>query len=159
MAIWDKVMTYGPRIALAVLVVVALGMAIKYFFAASTVDSSMTGKEAGIGLDGGVRIFYLSSRKEGYNTPDGRITLAPGSKEGEIIVRALVGITDKGKAAATGFQANRTLPGGSGVFSGKLGDSGKDITVTYAKLTYGGGGTMRIGDDTYTFAIVLPPIP
>jgi hypothetical protein len=153
MAIWDNVKTYGPRIALAVIVVVALGAAYKYFFA-SNADSSITGKEESIGS--GVRIFYLSSRKEGYNTPDGRITLAPGSKEGEIIVRALVGNTDKGKEAATGFQANRTLSGGSGVFSGKLGDSGKDITVTFAKPTKGGGGTLQIGDDTYTFAPAMP---
>ena len=156
MAFWDNVKTYGPRITLVVLVVVALGVAIKYFVASSTVDSSIKGNEAEIGSEGGVRIFYLSSRKEGYNAPDGRITLAPGSKEGEIIVRALVGDTDKGKAAATGFQANRTLPGGSGVFSGKLGDSGKDITVTFAKNVKANGGTLKIGDDTYTFA---PPMP
>ena len=158
MAIWENVKTYGPRIALAVLVVVALGMAYKYFIASSTVtaDSSIKGNEAEIGSDGGVRIFYLSSRENGYNDPDGRITLAPGSKEGEIIVRALVGNTDKGKAAATGFQANRTLPGDSGVFSGKLGDSGKDITVTFAKNVKANGGTLQIGDDTYTFA---PPMP
>ena len=154
MGVMQTVTTHGPKVLVAVVILAVLYAAYKFF--GSDADTSITGKEAAIGAGNGVRIFYLSSKEQGYNAPDGRITLAPGAKEGEIRVQAMVGTTDKGKEAATGFQAGPVLTGGSGVFSGKLGPSGKDITVTFAKNAGAGGGTLVIGGDTYTFAPQMP---
>ena len=153
MGIMQTVTTHGPKVLVAVVILAVLYAAYKFF--GSDADTSITGKEAAIGAGRGVRIFYLSSKDKGYNAPDGTITLAPGAKEGEIRVQAMVGTTDKGKEAATGFQAS-VLTGGSGVFSGKLGANGKDITVTFAKNAGAGGGTLAIGGDTYTFAPQMP---
>jgi len=149
----QTVTTHGPKVLVVVVILAVLYAAYKFF--GSNADTSVTGNEAAIGAGRGVRIFYLSSKEQGYNSPDGTITLAPGAKEGEIRVQAMVGTTDKGKEAATGFQAS-VLSGGSGVFSGKLGPSGKDITVTFAKNAGAGGGTLAIGGDTYTFAPQMP---
>ena len=159
MALMDSVKTYGPRVLAAIAAIVVCAVAYTYlsaYISPVSPDETITGKEAMIGSAGGVRIFYLSSRKDGYNAPDGRITLAPGTKEGEIRIQAIVGNTDKGKQATAGFQAGRVLTGTAGVFSGKTGASGKDITVTFAKNAGAGGGTLAIGDDTYTFAPGLP---